>query len=169
MNGNEDSGEVLARLQWIKSPPMKLWNQSRLEDVRRLIFNTTGEKFSEKRLRMLPLDERFGMWALCQGDKDHGILWAMKLDSDTARVLAFSVSNHLQGQGFGARGWSSFAEAARAQGINHVQLEVRQDNKSAIQLYHRRGLRPRGFLTGFYRGHDGWLMSGPLRIQPSSQ
>ena len=140
-----------------------------MERTQRLIFDTTGEAFSEKRLRMLPLNEDFGMWVLCQGDMDYGILWAMKLDSRTARVLAFSVSEKLQGKGFGAQGWSAFAEAAKSKGITRVQLEVRQDNKSAVQLYHRRGLRPRGFLSGFYRGQDGWLMTGPLLIHPSSQ
>ena len=75
----------------------------------------------------------------------------------------------MQGKGLGRIGWSTFAAAAKGCGIQRVQLEVRQDNASAIQLYHRRGLRPRGYITGFYRGHDGWLMTGPLQIQPSSQ
>ncbi len=169
MNGRDDSGDPLGRIEWIKSPPLKLWSLSRLQRIRQLILETTGESYDEKRLRMLPLDERFGMWTLSEVDCDYGILWAMKLDEKTARVLAFSISNHLHGKGLGARGWSAFVEAAKSRGITLVQLEVRQDNSTAIQLYHRRGLRPRGYITGFYRGHDGWLMTGPLRDKTSLQ
>ncbi len=140
-----------------------------MESVRELIMKTTGESYTTERLRKLPLDEEFGSWVLSKRGADYGILWAMKLDKNTARVLAFSVSNHLQGSGFGRRGWSSFASVAQASGISQVQLEVRQDNATAIQMYHRRGLRPRGYISGFYRGHDGWLMKGRLHIQPSSQ
>lgn len=169
MNANDGSGDALDRLKWVKSPVLSHWNHHRLQDARQLIYDTTGELYDAKRLKMLPLDERFGMWVLSDGSKDFGIFWAMMLDKETARVLAFSVSNDLQGKGFGSQGWSTFARAAKRLGIKRVQLEVRQDNAPAIQLYHRRGLRPRGYITGFYRGHDGWLMMGPLRLQPSSQ
>jgi len=169
MNVNEDSGDQLVRLEWVKSEPIKNWDWQRLERVRQLIFHTTGETYDIDRLRNLPLDEIFGTWTLTESGEDLGILWAMKMDKQTARVLAFSVSIHLQGKGFGALGWSTFAKAAKNGGITQVQLEVRQDNSTAIQMYHRRGLRPQGYLSGFYRGHDGWLMKGPLRVQPSSQ
>ncbi len=166
---NDDSGDALEHLKWVKSPALNQWNNRRLLEARQLIYETTGELYETKRLQMLPLDERFGMWVLSDGRKDYGILWAMKLNQQTARVLAFSVSIDLQGKGFGGQGWSTFAQTAKNLGIKRVQLEVRQDNDPAIQLYHRRGLRPRGYITGFYRGHDGWLMMGPLRVQPSSQ
>ena len=75
----------------------------------------------------------------------------------------------LQGRGLGAEGWRHFALAAKSLGIQTVQLEVRQDNYNAIELYHCRGLRPKGCLTGFYRGHDGWLMLGPLHLDVALQ
>ena len=166
---SEGNGDALADLQWIQSPPLNLWNQQRLKRAQKLIYDTTGEMYDTKRLRKLPLDERFGAWVLSEGNRDYGVLWGMLLDQYTARVLAFSISKKVQGKGLGRIGWSTFAAAAKGCGIQRVQLEVRQDNASAIQLYHRRGLRPRGYITGFYRGHDGWLMMGPLQIQPSSQ
>ena len=140
-----------------------------MENIRQLIIQTTGESYRIERLRLLPLDESFGRWVLSDGVSERGILWAMRLSNTCARVLAFSVAEELQGKGFGAEGWRNFALIAKSLGIQTVQLEVRQDNYSAIGLYHRRGLRPRGCLSGFYRGHDGWLMIGPLQLDAALQ
>ena len=156
-------------LRWVPTKSLKHWSSERLENIRQLIIQTTGESYRIERLRLLPLDGRFGHWVLSDGVSEKGILWAMRLSETRARVLAFSVAEELQGNGFGAEGWRNFALVAKSLGIQTVQLEVRQDNFSAIELYHRRGLRPRGRLSGFYRGHDGWLMIGPLQLDASLQ
>ena len=156
-------------LRWVPTKSLKHWSSERLENIRQLIIQTTGESYRIERLRLLPLDGRFGHWVLSDGVSERGILWAMRLSETRARVLAFSVAEELQGNGFGAEGWRNFALVAKSLGIQTVQLEVRQDNFSAIELYHRRGLRPRGRLSGFYRGHDGWLMIGPLQLDASLQ
>ena len=156
-------------LRWVPTTSLNDWSPERLENVRKLIIKTTGEAYRIERLRLLPLDENFGRWALTDGGSEKGILWAMRLSENCARVLAFSVCEDLQGRGFGAEGWRLFALAAKSFGIQTVQLEVRQDNHTAIHLYHNRGLRPRGTLTGFYRGHDGWLMLGPLHLDSALQ
>ncbi len=135
-----------------------------MERICDLIRQTTGEVYNINRLRNLPLNEEFGRWVLSDGKNDLGILWAMKLSNNCARVLAFSVSLQLQGDGNGAEGWRHFARSAKASGIREVQLEVRQDNVAAITMYQRRGLHPKGYISGFYRGNDGWLMRGPLVI-----
>ena len=159
----------MAGLQWTTSPPLDRWGDKRIEKIRTLILNTTGEAYNIDRLRSLPLDKRFGWWTLTDGESDRGLLWAMRLSKSRVRVLAFSVAQELQGQGFGAKGWTTFAEHAKSSGFTSVQLEVRQDNVNAIRMYRRRGLRPKGYISGFYRGNDGWLMPGPLRVNPSSQ
>ena len=156
-------------LRWVPTKSLKHWSSDRLENIRQLIIQTTGESYRIERLRLLPLDNSFGHWVLSDGVSERGILWAMRLSETRARVLAFSVAEELQGNGFGAEGWRNFAVVAKSLGIQTVQLEVRQDNFSAIELYHRRGLRPRGRLSGFYRGHDGWLMIGPLQLDASLQ
>ena len=156
-------------LRWIPTKPLKDWDSERLENIRQLIIQTTGESYRIERLRLLPLDESFGRWVLSDGVSERGILWAMRLSKTCARVLAFSVAEELQGHGVGAEGWRNFALVAKSLGIRTVQLEVRQDNYPAIELYHRRGLRPRGCLSGFYRGHDGWLMIGPLHLDAALQ
>ena len=156
-------------LKWTPTSTLNNWSESRLENIRQLIIQTTGESYQKPRLRKLPLDEKFGLWILSDGLTDHGLLWAMKMSEKHARVLAFSVAENLQGNGYGSKGWSHFARAAQSSGIRTVQLEVRQDNFGAVQMYHRRGLRPKGCLRGFYRGYDGWLMLGPLHANASSQ
>ena len=156
-------------LKWIPTSALSEWSEQRLENIRQLIIQTSGESYRIERLRDLPLDGAFGRWVLSDGKNDQGILWVMRLSKNHARVLAFSVAGKLQGSGIGSKGWHHFALAAKASGIQSVQLEVRQDNIVAIQMYHRRGLRPKGYITGFYRGEDGWLMSGPLHADASSQ
>ena len=156
-------------LRWIPGSKLQEWSESRLENIRRLIIQTTGESYQTSTLRELPLDERFGSWILSDGLTVQGILWAMRMSEHHARVLAFSVAENLQGTGYGSKAWSHFARAAQSSGIRSIQLEVRQDNFEAVQMYHRRGLRPKGFLRGFYRGFDGWLMLGPLHVNASSQ
>jgi GNAT superfamily N-acetyltransferase len=156
-------------LDWTPTSSLKEWDHERLENIRKLITETTGEAYRIDRLRELPLDENFGRWVLSDGDSDLGILWIMRMSESCARVLAFSVTENLQGNGIGADGWRHFALAAKASGIRSVQLEVRQDNFAAIRMYHRRGLRPKGCISGFYRGRDGWLMLGPLQADVASQ
>ena len=156
-------------LNWTPCPSLKEWNRGRLEEIRKLILETTGESYEIERLQELPLNGEFGRWVLTDGKRYRGILWVMRLTNQCARVLAFSVANELQGNGIGAEGWKKFAISAKKLGIRTVQLEVRQDNEVAIAMYHRRGLRPKGRIVGFYRGHDGWLMRGPLLSEASSQ
>ena len=156
-------------LRWTPTSTLKNWSQYRLENIRQLIIQTTGESYQKSRLINLPLDEKFGLWTLSDGLTDYGLLWAMRMSEHHARVLAFSVAENLQGNGYGSKGWALFARAAQSSGIRSVQLEVRQDNFPAVQMYHRRGLRPKGYLIGFYRGYDGWLMLGPLHQNASSQ
>ena len=169
MKGKNDAGDSVSGLNWTPATSLTEWSKERLDNVRRLIIETTGEAYEVERLRDLPLDGGFGRWVLSDGGVDYGILWVMRLSSDCARVLAFCVDEELQGKGNGADGWRHFATAAKAHGIRKVQLEVRQDNAAAIRLYHRRGLRPKGYISGFYRGHDGWLMQGRLLAEASSQ
>ena len=169
MNGKNGAGDSVSGLNWIPTSSLNEWSKERLAKTRDLIIQTTGEAYGVERLRGLPLDGQFGRWVLSDGNYDYGILWVMRLSSDCARVLAFCVDSELQGKGNGANGWRHFATAAKAFGIRKVQLEVRQDNTAAIRMYHRRGLRPKGYISGFYQGNDGWLMLGPLLAEASSQ
>ena len=114
---------------------------------------------------MLPLSENIGSWILQNEETNEilGLLWAMKLSETRCRVLAFSITSNLQGRGLGSAGWELFEKSARQFGFQTIQLEVRRDNYVAIEMYRRRGLKPKGRISGYYRGHDGWLMLGTVR------
>ena len=160
------SGEEvdLLRLEWVKCSSTSSWSNSKLIQAYELILETTGESYLPERLRILPLDETFGTWILQDLDSNiFGLLWAMRLSNERCRVLAFSISTKLQGKGYGAKGWDLFQETAKKSGCEEIQLEVRQDNSSAIAMYRRRGLRKIGRITGYYQGNDGWLMLGNIR------
>lgn len=152
-------------IKWKKCSPISSWPKSKLLSAYELLLSTTGESYSIERLRMLPLDENMGLWTLNDEESDNllGLLWAMKLSEERCRVLAFSVASKLQGEGFGSRGWEIFETSVKKFGFHTIQLEVRQDNFVAIEMYRRRGLKPIGRISGYYRGHDGWLMLGSVR------
>jgi ribosomal protein S18 acetylase RimI-like enzyme len=167
-----DGVEELDELVWSRSLPLTKWSKSKLNQSYKLILDTTGESYSPKRLAKLPLDEKYGIWTLHprnSSEKIQGILWVMQLSKTRCRVLAFSVSRDLQGQGFGSEGWECFVNAAIDAGIRSIQLEVRQDNFIALRMYEKRGLKPIGKILGYYRGNDGWLMLGSIVNNESSQ
>jgi ribosomal protein S18 acetylase RimI-like enzyme len=169
---NVDGVEALDELVWSPSLPLTKWSKSKLNQSYNLILHTTGESYSPERLAKLPLDEKYGIWVLHPQDSSEqiqGLLWVMQLSKTRCRVLAFSVSRNLQGQGFGSVGWKLFINAASEAGIRSIQLEVRQDNFIALRMYEKRGLKPIGKILGYYRGNDGWLMLGPIVNNQSSQ
>ncbi len=151
-------------LEWTKCSPICNWSKSKLIEAYDLILDTTGESYSPERLRTLPLGEKFGSWILQDSESNIlGLLWAMRISDDRCRVLAFSVAKEFQRKGYGSKGWDLFNESAKKKGFKKIQLEVRNDNSNVIAMYRRRGLKPIGRISGYYRGQDGWLMLGNIR------
>ena len=64
-------------LQWKPTTSLKDWSSERLENIRKLIIQTTGESYRIDRLRLLPLDQHFGRWSLTDGDSELGILLSL--------------------------------------------------------------------------------------------
>ncbi len=132
--------------------------------IQMLIVDSTGEYYSEEKLRMLPLATNWGNLMLKNKNSGEigGVLWSMRISSSTGRVLAFVVSPNLRGAGRGAEGWNQFTSLAAQKGITDIQLEVREENDVALNMYHRRGLNVHGRIPGYYQQTDGLLMMGPL-------
>ncbi len=76
----------MSGLNWTQESSLNEWGPNRLEKVRELILETTGEAYEIDRLQDLPLDEEFGRWVLTDGKRDWGILWVMRLSKQCARV-----------------------------------------------------------------------------------
>ncbi len=135
-----------------------------------LIEECTGEYYESEQLQRLPLDEVFGCLVLEADNRPGrplGLLFSMRLDEITARVLLFLVEADLQAIGHGGKGWGEFVLRARQEGIDSVQLEVREDNLDGQRFYRRFGLEAIGYLESYYRdGGEGLLMRGPLVKRP---
>jgi ribosomal protein S18 acetylase RimI-like enzyme len=70
--------------------------------------------------------------------------------SRTARLYSLAVAPAAAGRGIGGRLLAAAEAAAKARGAEHLRLEVRSDNPSAIALYERRGYRRVGALPNYY-------------------
>jgi len=132
--------------------------------IQRLIMDSTGENYREEKLRMLPLAKNWGNLLLIneRSGKIGGLLWSMRISDSTARVLAFVVSGELRGDGKGGDGWDLFTSIAAKGGISDIQLEVREENDLALNMYQRRGLNVHGRIPGYYQQSDGLLLRGPI-------
>jgi ribosomal-protein-alanine N-acetyltransferase len=70
--------------------------------------------------------------------------------TDELHLLNITVSPELQGRGHAAALMHRLLEAARAQGLKSLWLEVRPSNAPARRLYERFGLREVGLRRGYY-------------------
>ena len=134
-----------------------------------LVEECTGEYYESEQLQRLPLAEEFGclvLESIRRPGRPLGLLFSMRLDETTARVLLFLVESNIQNRGLGEQAWEEFAQLARQDGVDWVQLEVREDNLDGQRFYHRFGLEAVGCLESYYGdGGDGMLMRGPLMKQ----
>ena len=92
----------------------------------------------------------------------HGILWVMRLDERTIRILTILVEEDLRGRGYASSAWEMLVRRARQEGVGDVSLEVRCENDLAYEFYLRRGLDVKGRLSNYYRNGVGIAMHGPL-------
>ena len=131
-----------------------------------LIEESTGEFYDTDALRNLPLAGAFGCLVLEAKNRPSqplGLLFSMRLDETTARVLLFVVEPSLRNHGLGTLGWRQFSRRALQEGVKQVQLEVRSDNQAGQRFYQRQGLDAIGRLESYYRdGGVGLLLRGPL-------
>ena len=78
------------------------------------------------------------------------------------RIVAFAIDSDFKGRGFGSQAWKLLVEAAISEGRDEIQLEVRGDNKFAIDFYKRRGLEIISTLEGYYKAGIGYVMRGKI-------
>lgn len=80
-----------------------------------------------------------------------------------ARLYSFCLHPEVRGQGLAQRLLLALEAVALARGCDHLYLEVRADNRTAIGLYRRMGYEMQRWLEAYY--HDGcaaWRMIRPL-------
>jgi ribosomal protein S18 acetylase RimI-like enzyme len=83
--------------------------------------------------------------------------------STVARLYSIAVAPHLGGRGVGPALLAMVDKVAMARRCRCVRLEVRVDNKAAIDRYCKSGYRQRGRRTGYYEdGADALLFEKPI-------
>ncbi|MGB0602138.1 MAG: GNAT family N-acetyltransferase [Candidatus Poseidoniaceae archaeon] len=156
-----DSSDKFAR--WCLGPAPKSLDAESVEIIRQLFLDQTGERYASESVRTLPIPEwRGNLVLLDSNNMIRGVLWGNKFKENRVRIVAFAIDSDFKGRGFGSQAWEMLVDAAFADGRNEIQLEVRGDNKFAIEFYKRRGLEIVSTLEGYYKAGIGYVMRGKI-------
>tara|TARA_B100002051_G_C16367878_1_gene454321 strand:+ start:82 stop:510 length:429 start_codon:yes stop_codon:yes gene_type:complete len=131
------------------------------EQIAKLLHNTTGEILTIDRVLMYPLEHGGAIVMRKRGLIICCLIWITS-EENVARVIGFGVDPMHQSKGIGSQCWSVLNQSAKSAGLARITLEVRAKNDGAIRFYRRFGLRPIGWLRGYYPDALGILMSGPV-------
>lgn len=91
----------------------------------------------------------YAVWVCRLGGELIGFSIVMSV-IDEAHLLNIGVSQHFQGQGYGARLLRNAMESARLGGACKLFLEVRPSNARAVELYRHFGFRQIGLRKDYY-------------------
>ena len=149
-------------LRWVEGLKPQELSSEDIEVISQLFYAETGEIYSEKSIRSLPVPNWKGNLLLVEDRKIRGVLWTAILANTTCRIVAFVICKELQNMGFGSSGWKLIIENARQHGLSTIQLEVKAENSSAIDFYRKRGLEVVQKLEGYYSTGLGYVMRGVL-------
>ena len=150
-------------VRWCLGPSPKSLDMPTIEVVKQLFLDQTGERYAEASVRSLPIPEWGGTLVLLDDNGMlRGLLWANKFSESRVRIVAFAIDSDYKGKGFGSEAWLILLNAARNDGHNEIQLEVRGDNRFAIDFYRRRGLEVVDTLNGYYKAGVGYVMRGSI-------
>ena len=156
-----DSSDKFAR--WCLGPAPKSLDAESVEIIRQLFLDQTGERYASESVRTLPIPEwRGNLVLLDSNNMIRGVMWGNKFKENRVRIVAFAIDSDYKGRGFGSQAWEMLVDAAFADGRNEIQLEVRGDNKFAIEFYKRRGLEIVSTLEGYYKAGIGYVMRGKI-------
>ena len=111
----------------------------------------TTDRFHARQLRYLIT--RAQATALVAGDAAAPLGYAIALyrrGSASARLYTIAVAAAARGQGVATALVEALAAAARARGCAALTLEVRADNRAALELYGKLGFVESGRLPGYY-------------------
>ena len=149
--------------RWCLGPYPSSLDAESVEIIKQLFLDQTGERYATESVRTLPIPEWGGNLVLLDSNKMiRGLLWANKFSSKRVRVVAFAIDSDFKGSGYGSQAWESLVRAARQDGHQEIQLEVRGDNEFAIEFYKRRGLEIVSVLDGYYNAGIGYVMRGQI-------
>ena len=126
---------------------IKLASDILTEQYNPSLFNYFYETFPE------------GFWVAERLHKIVGFIVGGKTISETARILMLAISEKHRGIGLGSTLLNNFLKEMSLQNIKNVELEVRIDNKQALNFYQNHGFKIEEVVPKFYQnGEDAYLM-----------
>ncbi len=127
--------------------PARAEDLPRIAEVEAAAFSTPWSVHSFRAL--LPLDRVVFRVLEVEGViLGHGVLWQVGDEGEVANIAVHPLARR---RGFGSRLLEHLLSEARAAGVTRVFLDVRPSNLDAIRIYRRRGFRPVGRRTDYYR------------------
>ncbi len=133
---------------------------SDLDELLRLELNFVMDRISRRNFRYLLSKANAEIWLF---EKEKQILGdavvLYRRNSDSARLYSLLVSPDHRGQGIATKLLTVCEQAALLRGCTSLRLEVRADNKEAIELYKRHAYHSIGHRENYYQ--DG---SSALRL-----
>ena len=92
-----------------------------------------------------------------------GFLIGVRITTENTKVLMLSVSKQHRKQGIGSELLNRFLKQISRENSKIVELEVRIDNKKAIDFYRKHGFTIKGKIKKFYQnGKTAYTMSKQL-------
>ncbi len=80
-------------------------------------------------------------------------------DEHAARILMLAVDKQYRNRGIGTSLLDRFIANCKSEGVVSVSLEVRTNNKIAVEFYQKRGFQIVSFLPDYYtNGDDAYIM-----------
>jgi len=80
-----------------------------------------------------------------------GFLLGAKTNVDSVRILLFAVKREYRRKGIGSKMLKRFIREMLLQNIKKIELEVRRDNKLALNFYKKHGFNIVDIIPSFYQ------------------
>ena len=88
-----------------------------------------------------------------------GFLIGVKINPEKAKILMLSVSESYRKQNIGSKLLARFIEEMEIEKVKYLELEVRTDNKKAIEFYKKHSFNIKQKLNDFYQnGESAYTM-----------
>lgn len=146
----------------LKSKDIGTVRNAELTDIERVvdIANSSLTEYYTTNLMMdLYHSWRDAFMVYTMNDRIIGFIAGGKFSRTEARILLLAVEHRFRGMGIGKALMSEFTKLCRIRNIMSMRLEVRTDNREAIQFYSRYGFSSISTIRAYYSdSSDAYLM-----------
>ncbi len=129
-------------------PVVKLASETLPENYNPSLFNYFYETFPD------------GLWVAENLNKIIGFIIGVKISEEKGRILMLSIAEKNRRENIGTALLKSLLKELVQHNVRHIELEVRTDNKKAIQFYQKQGFKIVETIKNFYQnGEPAYLMT----------